>query len=177
MFITIPVFIVVISGCILGYGYWHSLTHGASHIQLDFRDDSNGPQQCHPKVEFDFLDAKGHLLAHGISDEHYNFVHLIHPEVDDCHAVEQSASVSESSRNAWQVCFEQLSTWIATWTSPVPQVNVNTDRCAWMNLPVAVSETNSDWMLWWVPHPHIGGKPYTYYSVYLTVDESHCEPP
>lgn len=169
------VFIVVITGCILGYGFWHSLTHAAFHIQLNFEDHGNKLQKPYPHIEVDFLDAEGQWLAHGVSDEQYSYVHLIHPEAGDCHAVEHSSSIMESGRNAWQVCFEQLSTWIATWGNKVHQVDLKTDRCAWRNIPVSVSRNNPDWMLWWVPHPHIGGKPYTYYRLYLTVDESNCE--
>jgi hypothetical protein len=169
------VFIVVVTGCILGYGYWHSLTHAAFHIQLVFKADGKEVQKNPPQVEVDFLDAEGHRLAHGVSDEQYSYVHLIHPEVGDCHALERSATVSESGRNAWQVCFEQLSTWIATWAGKVHRVDLKTDRCTWSNIPVTVSRNNSDWMLWWVPHPHIGGIPYAYYSLYLTVAEDDCE--
>lgn len=88
------------------------------------------------------------MLAHGVGDEHYNYVHLIHPEVGDCHEAEQSAPFSGKGKNAWQVCFEHLSTWIATWAGKVRQVNVNADRCTWSNLPVTASGTSSGWFIW-----------------------------
>ncbi|MGB5718130.1 MAG: hypothetical protein WBN81_13695 [Gammaproteobacteria bacterium] len=170
----IMLFIVVIVACGLGYGFWHSLTHAAFHVQLDFRDHDSGIQEIFPKVGIEFLDTEGRVLAQGVSDEHYNYVHLIHPEVGDCHEAEQSAPFSVEGNNAWETCFEHLSTWIATWAGKVSQVNVNTDRCTRRNLPVTVSVSNSDWFLWWVPHPHIGGNPYKYYSLSITVDEKDC---
>lgn len=170
----ILIVISVIAG-ILGYGYWHSITHATFHIQIDFKDDARGTQQAVPRTEIDLLDSEGRMLAHGKSGDQYNYIHLIHPEVGDCHEVERSASLSTSGKTAWQECHGQLSTWIAKWASQVRQVNLKTDQCTWSNIPVTVSENNSDWFLWWVPHPHIGGQPYTYYSLYISVEENDCE--
>jgi len=108
------VIIVAIIGCILGYGYWHSSTHASFHIQLNFKD-VNKELKTIPKAEMIFMDSEGRVLAHGISDEQYNYVHLIHPEVGDCHEVERLASSSKEAKESWQECFEQLSTWIAKW--------------------------------------------------------------
>lgn len=171
----ITTIIVVIIGCVLGYGYWHSATHAAFHIQLDFKNNDKRAQKPLAKIGIDLLDAEGHVLAHGVSDEHYNHVHLIHPKVGDCHEAEQAATFSGKDKNAWQLCFEHLSTWIATWAGKVRQVNVDTGRCTWRNLPVTVSKSQPDWFLWWVPHPHIGGKPYTYYSLDIAMNNDKCE--
>ena len=173
----IMLLIVVIIACVLGYGYWHSLTHASFHIQLDFRDDNNGTQEVLPKVEIDFMDAEGRVLAQGIGDEHYNTVHLIHPEVGDCQQAEKSAPFSGKGRSTWQECFEHMSTWTATWASKVRQVGIQTQQCSWSNIPVTVSKSHSDWFLWWVPHPHLGGKPYAYYSLYITVGDEQCDNP
>ncbi len=165
--------IVAIIGCILGYGYWHSSTHASFHIQLNFMNVNKEPKTI-PKAEIIFMDSEGRVLAHGISDEQFNYVHLIHPEAGDCHEVEKLASSSKEAKESWQECFEQLSTWIAKWASKVHQVNLKTQSCLWRNIPVSVSESKSDWFLWWVPHPHIGGKPYSYFSLSITVDEKSC---
>jgi hypothetical protein len=166
---------VGIIGCILGYGYWHSITHASFHIQLNFKGVTNGKPKTIPKAEIIFLDAEGRVLATGMSDEQYNYVHLIHPEVGDCHEIEKSAPFSEKAGESWQECFEHLSTWVPKWARKVRQVDLKTQSCLWRNIPVTVSENNSDWFLWWVPHPHIGGKPYTYYSLSITVEEDNCE--
>lgn len=167
--------IAAIAGiCILGYGYWHSATHASFHIQLNFKDITKGDPAIIPEINIHFLDSEGRVLATGISDQQYNYVHLIHPEVGDCHAVEKSAAFSTAGRESWQTCFENLSTWIPTWADAVRQVNLKTQNCYLNNIPVTVSKYNADWYLWWVPHPHIGGKPYTYYSLTITVDEKNC---
>ena len=33
--------LVVIAGLVLGYGYWHSITHGSIYIDLDYKTPKN----------------------------------------------------------------------------------------------------------------------------------------
>ena len=170
------IIIVAIIVCIiLGYGYWHSSTHASFHIRLIIKNVAKDKPKTIPKAEISFLDSEGRVLAKGISDEQYNYVHLIHPEVGDCHEIEKSAPYSKAARNSWQECFEQLSTWIPKWAGKVRKVDLKNQSCVWRNIPVTVSKYNSEWFLWWVPHPHIGGKPYTYFSSSITVEENDCE--
>ena len=168
------IIIAVIVGCILGYGYWHSYTHASFHIQLDFKGTDRKKPIPIPKAEILFLDSEGQILAKGINDEQYNYVHLIHPEVGDCHEIEKFAPYSKKARESWQECFEHLSTWIPDWAGKVRQVHFKIPSCMLKNIPVAVSKHNSDWYLWWIPHPHIGGKPYSYYSLSITIDKKDC---
>lgn len=163
-----------IIGSVLGFGYWHSSTHASFHVQLGFKDASREKLKPAPKVEILFRDSQGNTLASGISDDKYNFIHLIHPVVGDCHEVEKSAASSKLARQAWQECFEHLSTWIPKWAGKVSRVDLKSPVCNLTNIPVAVSQHQSDWFLWWVPLPHIGGKPYTYYSLTITVDTKNC---
>jgi len=168
--------IVAIIGCIiLGYGYWHSSTHASFHIRLNIKNAAQEKPKTIPNAEISFLDSEGRVLAMGISDEQYNYVHLLHPEVGDCHEIEKSAPYSKEARKSWQECFEHLSTWIPKWASKVRKVDLKTQNCVWQNIPVSVSKYNSEWFLWWVPHPHIGGKPYTYYSLSIPVEEHNCK--
>ena len=80
------VIVAVIIGGILGYGYWHSYTHAAFHVSLDFKEAGSKKPVPLPKAEIEFMDLQGRHLAGGIGDEQYNYVHLIHPVVGDCHA-------------------------------------------------------------------------------------------
>jgi hypothetical protein len=168
------IIIAVIIGGVLGYGYWHSYTHASFHVSLDFKDAGSTKPVPLPNAEISFLDLKGRILASGTGDAQYNYVHLIHPVVGDCHATEKSASTSKEARKSWQECFAHLSTWIPDWAGKVRQISLKSPACQLENYPVAVSRYNSDWYLWWIPHPHIGGKPYTYYSLNLTIDEQDC---
>ena len=166
--------IIVIIGCILGYGYWHSRTHASFYIHLEYKDINQDKLQPLPKAELSFLDEHDKVLANGISDESFNYVHLIHPEVGDCHEVEKSASVSKQGMNAWQECFEHLSTWIPKWANKARRVTITLPDCTIKDLPISISKYNSEWFLWWVPHPHIGGKPYTYYRTNITIKKNDC---
>jgi hypothetical protein len=83
-------------------------------------------------------------------------------------------STSKEARKSWQECFAHLSTWIPDWAGKVRQISLKSPAGQLENHPVAVSRYNSDWYLWWIPHPHMGGKPYTYYSLNLTIDEQDC---
>ena len=99
---------------------------------------------------------------------------LIHPDVDDCHEIEKSTPISKEARQVWQERFEHLSSWIPKWKGKVSQITLKTQGCKVDNIPVAVSKHNSDWFLWWVPHPHICGKTYSYHSLSVTVDDRNC---
>ena len=166
--------VAIIMACILGYGYWHSATHASLNVYLNVRNSYRDGSNAIRNAEILFLDPAGRRLASGIGDPHYNYVRLIHPELGDCYEVEKDARSSRPGREAWQACFERLSTWIPGWADKVSQVNLKIRDCTLKNIPVTVSKRNADWLLWWVPHPHIGGKPYTYYSLSITVDEKNC---
>ena len=169
--------IVIISGAaftVLAYGYWHSLTHGSAYIDLVFETPDTEKKDLLSKAEVLFLDADGNILAKGLRDEEYNFIHLIHPIVGDCHEIEKGAAYSSESKKSWHECFEKQSTWIPTWINDVSQVQIKHSNCSSKPLPIAISAHNSEWFLWWVPHPHIGGKPYTYFRSSIVVTEKDC---
>lgn len=166
--------IVAIISSVLGYGYWHAYTHAAYHVDLRFRDGSDAEAKALPGAEVKFIDGEGHLLAEGSNDQQHGYVHLIHPDVGSCHEVEKQAPFDQHARAAWHDCFEHQSIWVSGWVKDVSQVQVHFENCVFRNIPVTVSGPSSDWYLWWVPHPHIGGKPYSYYSSYIRIDENEC---
>ncbi len=167
--------IVALVGGIFGYGYWHAATHASFHVQLDFAAVKGEKSRSIPKTEVNFLDAEEQILAIGKSDEHYGYLKLIHPEVGDCYEKEKAAASSKGARNAWQKCFEHLSTWISRWADEVRGINLKTPECFQQKMPVSLSRAAPDWYLWWVPLPHVGGKPYSYYSLTISIDEQNCE--
>lgn len=127
-----------------------------------------------PGAEVIFLDGAGRTLAEGVGDEQYNFLHLVHPQVGDCHDIESAAATSRQGRNAWQNCYEQLSTWVPEWAGKIRSAQVHYDGCRFDDVAVTFAKSNSDWFLWWVPLPHVGGKPYTYYRATIRVDARDC---
>ena len=172
--VKIPVIAAVAAMSILAFGYWHSATHSSLYVSLNLVPEADKKAQAAPAAKVQFLDSQGSVLANGVRDEQYNFVHLVHPEYGDCHEVEKMAAFSNEARSAWQECFEHLSVWIARWIGDVAHVSVRYENCLIEKRPITISKSRSDWYLWWVPHPHIGGKPYSDYSATIVVDEKDC---
>jgi hypothetical protein len=46
--------------------------------------------------------------------------------------------------------------------------------CVLQGVPVRVERVNDEWLLWWVPLPHIGGLPRQYFGLSLAVDARAC---
>lgn len=168
----LPVIIGIIVS-VLGYGYWHSSTHATFHVSLDVNRGIDNDLISMLEIKIQFLDEKGVALADGVNDKQYNYVHLIHPVHGDCHEVEKEAPFSKEAKTIWNECFKHQSRWIAKWIRDVHEVNLEFGNCLQKNIPITV-RYNSDWYLWWVPHPHIGGKPYSYYSSKIKINEQDC---
>jgi len=166
--------IIAIFAGILGYGYWHGSTHGTIYVPFYISGNTDKENKTTPNAQLKILDSKGVVLANGMSDDHFNFFHLIHPKVGDCRESENAAKVSKEGREAWQECFEQKSTWITRWIQDVRYAEVQYGNCLFQNIPITVSGSNSDWYFWWVPHPHIGGIPYTNYFFTIDIDKQDC---
>jgi hypothetical protein len=164
---------VVVAALGLGYGYYQAATHG--WLYIDLLDASVKPYAANIRnAELRLLDGNGKLLANAKSDGKFGVVRLIHPEVGDCAAVEQNASISSEAQKRWQNCFQTVSTWLVGWVDEVRLADVKFAECELKGLPAPLHKSNSDWWLWWVPLPHIGGKPLTYYSMSIYVDGMNC---
>lgn len=172
--------VVTLAAITLGYGWWHASTHASFHADFRllnkqlFDRSSASPGPVLPGAKVIFMDANGEVLATGINDEQHNYLHLIHPGEGDCHRMEKVATISSEGRSAWQDCYEALSTWTSTWITRVAQVAVRHGKCFYDVIPVDISEYYSDWYLWWLPLPHIGGTPYMHYRLSIPVDEKTC---
>lgn len=163
------IFIIVISSLVLAFGYWHSITHASANINLK----STFKTGTLSKAEVLFMDSNENILARGVTDEKHHHVYLIHPEVGSCHDFSKSPS-TKKSRQLWQHCFKEQSVWIPTWIKNVRQVQVKHKNCLSKKLPITISEYNTEWLLWWVPLPHVGGLPYTYYRGRIVLEQNDC---
>jgi hypothetical protein len=161
---------VLIPIIVLAYGYWHSITHGSALIDLTFEGED---QKLLSKAEVLFMDADGNVLATGVRDEKHNYIHLIHPAVGDCHEAVKGVS-SKASRKLWQECFKEQSVWIPEWIKRVRQAQVKHESCLSKKVPVVISHYNSEWLLWWVPLPHVGGIPYSYFRSSIVLEKNDC---
>ncbi len=157
----------LILASVLLYGYWHVSSHGSLHISLS---------RPLPDAELQFCNSAGTVLARAKATEPSGVVYLSHPASYACHDVEQRAPFSPQARKEWDACFERQSRWLVTWVRQIKYVNVKSGACQWREIPVSLSTYRDDWWLWWVPLPHIGGKPYTTFTTQITVDPVACPP-
>jgi hypothetical protein len=127
MKITAVVAVVILA--VLAYGYWHASTHASLFVSLNIEGDVDHEAVSVLAAEICFLDASGRELATGIPDKDYNFVHLFHPSLGDCHEVVNMEAASTAARTPWQLCHEQLSVWIAKWIEDVDQITVTLGDC------------------------------------------------
>jgi hypothetical protein len=165
---------VLIAALILGYGYWQVSSHGWLYVSLyDMsRKDDYGRIKNARMV---FVDSEGKVLAQGKSDDRYGVVHVAHPEEGYCTEREQNAPFSREARQAWQKCFDRQSTWLMDWVRDVRYVELKFGDCRLDRIPVQVGENKGDWWLWWVPHPHIGGRPIASFNLSLKVNGADCK--
>jgi hypothetical protein len=166
--------LAIIVALVLGYGYYHAATHGRLHVNLI--DRSVKPSSGNVRdADIRLLDSDGKLLATAKSGHQFGVVRLIHPDGGDCSAEECRASSSSAAREEWRKCFESLSTWLIRWAGGIRFVDVRFGNCDFKKVPATLHESREDWWLWWVPLPHVGGKPLTYFSVSFSVDGANCK--
>ncbi len=162
----------------LGWGYWHASSHAA--LDVSFYDVSlKNDRQAYGRVlsaDLVFTDATGAILANGRADKPLGIVSIYHPKIGDCSREEREASLNREAMVAWQQCFRTKSRWFVTWVRQVRYASVNLGNCRIDRVPVSIEESKEDWWLWWVPLPHIGGTPYTYFKLTLWIDSGNCRP-
>jgi hypothetical protein len=169
----IVLFILVFVSINLGYGYWHAKTHGSLNISIYDASDEKTFTLL-KDVHLVLRDEAGKVLATGQSDSRYGTVYLSHPVTGSCYEAEHNATRSNEGRNAWQICFRKHSTWLMEWVYLVRFVDVHVGDCMLENIPVLIKEYDADWWMWWVPLPHVGGKPYAYFSLNMRIDPVVC---
>jgi hypothetical protein len=165
--------LAIIAALVLGYGYYHTVTHGWMNVNLVDASQKQYTENIRD-AEIRLLDGDGKLLANAKSDHQYGVVRLIHPEAGDCSAEERSASSSSTAQDQWKKCFGILSTWLIEWAGLVRFADVKFASCDLKHVTATLHESRDDWWLWWVPLPHIGGKPLSYFSLSISVDGTKC---
>ena len=176
MFKTLGLLFLLLATVVLSWGYWHMITHATLNLSLHDVSLKTDRQAYGQIVNADivFMNADGAVLAAGKMREPYGVLSFTHPEIDDCSRYEREASSNADARQSWQRCFEAMSRWLTTWVRRVRYATVTKKDCRIEKLPVLLDEYPESWWIWWVPLPHIGGKPYIYFNLTLRVDGLHC---
>jgi len=165
--------VVVAAAAVLGYGYWFGATHGAVYISVLDVSDRNHIVDLQP-VGLTLLDRSDHTLAKAQSDARYGTIVLTSPPQYDCHEIESRALVSTEARQLWAECFARQSRWVPTWIRNVRAAALESKDCRIERVPITVHEYPDTWWLWWVPLRHIGGKPYTSFSIRIEITSTQC---
>jgi hypothetical protein len=160
---------------VLGWGWWHAHTHASVHVAINDVALKTAQQRWAElkSGEIVLRDAAGRALAHGRIAGPYGIVEFTDAAAGGCGRFERQAPYDAAARGGWQTCFEGLSRWQAEWARRVATASVATGTCKIDAVPVDAGRSE-DWWLWWVPLPHVGGKPYTTYSFALFIDSAKC---
>ena len=158
---------------VLAYGYWHAKTHATLYVSWT---DSSERSRYQPILdgELSFMNASGEVVAKAKPEAPHGAIYVSEPGQYSCHEFEQLAFFSLEARDGWNQCFETQSRWLSKSAPEITSVIVQTGSCL-LTMPVTLSKA-SDWWLWWVPSPHVGGTPYTHYSISISIDAANCAP-
>ena len=166
---------VLVVGFVIGsaWAYLHAASHATLGVTVvDVADSAHGGAGA--PVELALLNSGGSVLARAVSDSTIGGIYLSSPAEYACHEVERRAAFSAEARRAWDRCFERQSRWIRGWIKKVAAVDVRVGPCSLHQVRAPVDAYPDPWWLWWFPNPHVGGAPYTNYSIALRVDSRRC---
>jgi hypothetical protein len=135
------------------------LAYGSPHdVTLTLRDSANAQLAVARSVE-----PLGYILA-------------IHPsaEIGNCEHRGIRPTSGNGSQGDYAACYEQYSAWSATWAQRVHNADVSVGSCKLHEVPATVRTSNNEWLLWWVPLPHVGGLPRQYVELAFAIDGRAC---
>jgi len=171
---------VIASAFIAGsaWALWHALSHCSIWISVhDYGLATETLLYADPHdVTLELLDGEGKVLAVARTVEPDGYFTVPHPDpaISDCSTNEREASTQSGGRENYAQCYKQLSRWTSRWATSVQGARFTSPQCNLPQVPVKVTSDMSEWMLWWVPLPHVGGVPYRRVTLELNVDTRTC---
>lgn len=159
---------------VLGWGYWYAQTHTALSLRVEdygLKTDRQAYGSPHD-VTLELLGASSEPLAVARSVEPHGYILAEHPsrEIGNC----QQRVGGTAAPGDYADCYARLSAWAAQWAPLVRRAHVAVGPCKLRDLPVGVYASNSEWWLWWVPLPHVGGLPRRYVEFVIKLDSRAC---
>jgi hypothetical protein len=158
---------------VLGWGYWHAMSHASLYLHVDDHGLKSATlvYGAPHDVTLTLRDRSGVALAAARSIEPAGYILAVHPDpaIGTC---EHRVSPSEHA-----ACYEQYSAWSSRWAPDVHSADVKVGACELRGVPVRSSVSNGEWLLWWVPLPHVGGRPRRYFDLAIAVDSRACRIP
>jgi len=158
----------LVAAAVLGYGAWHAFRH--AHLILVLNDVS---QRDERRVwgelrvgQLMLRDSAGAVLATARFDA-AGVLRYEGAGAVDCAAAETQRG------EVWQRCAEAQARWLAGWVDRATQADVLAAGCTVAGVSLQKRDY-SDWWLWWVPLPHVGGKPSRLVSLTAFIDAKRC---
>jgi hypothetical protein len=162
--------LLAIVAAVLGWGYWFSATH--AYLQVDILDRALKTDReaygAPLDATLELLDEAKRPLATTRTVLPYGYSTARHPTLGDCSALQGRGG------NAYTECYEDYSRWASGWAKRTRFANLTSGKCVITDIPVTVTRSNTGWLWWWVPLPHVGGKPYSYIGLQVEVDSRRC---
>jgi len=167
-----------ISALVLAWGYWYSLNHASLQLRIDDYSLKSQHQAygVPHNVTLTLRDNANVQLAVARSVEPLGYILAVHPNTDigNCEHRGMRPSPGDGSQGDYSACYKQYSAWSATWAPRVHSADVSVGSCELRAVPVTVRMSNNEWLLWWVPLPHVGGLPRQYFEFAIAIDSSAC---
>ena len=175
---TIILGAIAASVLVLAWGYWYSLNHASLQLRVDDYAQKS-ERQAHGAPHGVTLTLRDHAnvpLAVARSVEPLGYILAVHPSADigNCEHRGIRPSSDNGSQGDYSACYKQYSAWSATWAPRVHRADVSVGSCQLRNVPVTVRISNNEWLLWWVPLPHVGGLPRQYFEFAVAIDSRAC---
>lgn len=153
------------------YGAWQARTHATLRLAVH---DHAGQTNSRAWVDVTdarvrLVDAAGRVRAEAQLEPPHGQPRWLGPdgEAVDCRP--------DMPRDAWPACFDAQSRWMARWAGEAANADLVVGGCRIERAPIE-RRTSSDWLLWWVPLPHVGGRPLGYHALDVHVDSARCAP-
>jgi hypothetical protein len=157
--------IVIVTAAVLAGGFGWSGLRG--YVWISVHDVAAEPgTEDRFAIEIVFRAADGQRLASARRDSRYGSIRVKHPTLGFCEPT--------MGRESWYRCNATVASWVMQWVKRAVAVDLRLDNCQIENAPIGLHRQRHGVYSWWVPLPHVGGAPYTQYSLYLRIDSTQC---
>lgn len=165
---------------VLAWGYWHALRHASLQLRVDdysLKSERQAYGTAHD-VTLTLRDEANAPLAVARSVEPLGYILAVHPDADigNCEHRGRPVAGNGSRSGDHAECYRQYSAWSASWAPRVRRADVSVGSCHLRGVPVTARVVNEEWLLWWVPLPHVGGLPRRSFDFSIAIDSRACAP-
>jgi hypothetical protein len=161
--------IAALVAAVLGCGWWQAHTH--ADVWLRVLDHAGRTTKLLwsdvTEGRLALRDAAGRVVAEATLERPQGLPRWTGPGAEAAHCD------PKLGRDAWQRCWPKQAAWMARWVPRAHDARVTVGACT-VDPVAVVRRDDSDWWLWWVPLPHVGGTPMAHYTLELHIDSARC---